>query len=232
MNTKPEVNPSSPIGQARLLAFVRTMIGSTVGREDDEHPLHPGPWDPVIRSALEKVRRLDHQPALWPSAGLNLGPQPEPWKRALAGILARHPEIVDAIHGGFSPGDDVALNPQPLPPRYAFLSAVVQAVASRAELLQEMADATARKGEQQGTLIVGGYVARFSDDFCGTGFRLRWPFPGPRPHWFAQELDAIDLVVLATRFEDAAKQSFNQDLRRSFSSASARLAEAGLSKLR
>jgi hypothetical protein len=210
--------------QQKLLAFVRAMIGGSRGREDDEHPLPPGPWDPVIRVALERIGFF--------------GPQPEPWRvldrsaRLLfAGILARHPEISDAIGGGHSFGDEVALNPQPLPPRYAFLMSVAQALISRAELLQEIADATAREGEQQGIIIVGGYVSRFVDDFCGTGFRLRYPFPGPRPHWFTAELDGIDMVVMATQFEQAAKESFSPDLRRNLADVSTRLAEAGLSRM-
>ena len=210
--------------QQKLLALVRAMIGGSRGREDDEHPLPPGPWDPVIRVALERIGFF--------------GPQPEPWRvldrsaRLLfAGILARHPEISDAIGGGHSFGDEVALNPQPLPPRYAFLMSVAQALISRAELLQEIADATAREGEQQGIIIVGGYVSRFVDDFCGTGFRLRYPFPGPRPHWFTAELDGIDMVVMATQFEQAAKESFSPDLRRNLADVSTRLAEAGLSRM-
>jgi hypothetical protein len=208
----------------KLLAFVRAMIGGSRGREDDEHPLPPGPWDPIIRVALERIGVF--------------GPQPEPWRvldrsarRLFAGILARHPEISDAIGGGHSFGDEVALNPQPLPPRYAFLVSVAQALTSRVELLQEIADATAREGEQQGIIIVGGYVSRFVDDFCGTGFRLRYPFPGPRPHWFTAELDGIDMVVMATQFEQAAKESFNPDLRRNLADVSTRLAEAGLSRM-
>ena len=116
--------------QQKLLALVRAMIGGSRGREDDEHPLPPGPWDPVIRVALERIGFF--------------GPQPEPWRVLdrsarlfFAGILARHPEISDAIGGGHSFGDEVALNPQPLPPRYAFLMSVAQALISRAELLQE-----------------------------------------------------------------------------------------------
>ena len=151
--------------------------------------------------------------------------------RLFAGILARHPEISDAIGGGHSFGDEVALNPQPLPPRYAFLVSVAQALTSRVELLQEIADATAREGEQQGIIIVGGYVSRFVDDFCGTGFRLRYPFPGPRPHWFTAELDGIDMMVMATQFEQAAKESFSPDLRRNLADVSTRLAEAGLSRM-
>jgi hypothetical protein len=72
--------------QQKLLALVRAMIGGSRGREDDEHPLPPGPWDPIIRVALERIAFF--------------GPQPEPWRvfdrsarRLFAGILARHPEI-------------------------------------------------------------------------------------------------------------------------------------------
>jgi hypothetical protein len=43
------------ISQEKLLAFVRAMIGGSRGREDDDHPLPPGPWDPVIRIALDGV---------------------------------------------------------------------------------------------------------------------------------------------------------------------------------
>jgi hypothetical protein len=217
------------IGQAKLLSFVRTMIGASHGREDPEHPVPPGPWDPVIRTALEKLRVSGHAAQHARFAQPALGPQPEPWKLAFAAIVARQPEVFDTLGGGHGLADEVALNPQPLPPRYAFLLAVAQSLVDRAEMLQELAHATAGSAEQHG--IVGGYVGRFCDDVCGNGFRLKWPFPGPRPRWFADELDALDLVVMATQFEDAAKQAFNQDLRRSLASASSRLAEAGMSRL-
>jgi hypothetical protein len=183
----------APMGQAKLLAFVHAMLGGSAGREDDEHPLPPGPWDPVIRRALEKM-----QPAL---------------------------------RVGHSLGDEVALNPQPLPPRYAFLVSLARTLVGRAELMQEIADATVRKGEQLGIIIVSGYVSRFSDEFCGNDFRFRWPFPGPRPNWFAERLDAIDLVVMATQFDAAAKQAHQPDLRRSLAGAGSRFAEMGMARL-
>jgi len=217
MNAKQTEQQLVHISQEKLLAFVRAMIGESRGREDDEHPLPPGPWDPVIRVALEGVSAF--------------GPRPEPWRTFLAYILARHPEMWDAIGGGRSFGEEVALNPQPLPPRFAFLVSLAQAVISRAQLLQEIADATSREGEQRGIIIVSGYIARFVDDFCGTGFRLKYPFPGPRPHWFANKLDGIDLVVMATQFEQAAKEAFSPDLRQSLADASAKFVEAGLSKM-
>lgn len=217
MNTIKTKQQSLQISQEKLLAFVHAMIGGSRGREDEEHPLPPGPWDPVIRAALERINVF--------------GLRPEPWKVAFASILAKHPEIFDAIGGGHNFGDDVALNPQPLPPRFAFLVSVAQTVTSRAELLQELANATTREGKQQGIIIVSGYTSRFSDEWCGNGFRLKWPFPGPRPSWFTSELDGIDLVVMATQFEQAAKESFSPDLRQSLVDVSAKFAEAGLSMM-
>jgi hypothetical protein len=205
------------VSQRQLLAFVRAMIGGSAGREDDEHPLPPGPWDPIIRVALQGVNAF--------------GPRPEPWRSALFSLLARRPETWDAIGGGHGFGDDVALNPQPLPPRVAFLVSVAQTVIGRAQLLQEIRDATRREGEEQGIIIVSGYVARFVDEFCGSGFKLKYPFPGPRPNWFADELSGIDLVVLATQFEQAADETFDPELRQSLADAGARLVETGLSQM-
>ncbi len=240
MNTEKTEQKSLHISQEKLLAFVRAMIGGSRGREDDEHPLPPGPWDPVIRVALERISVFGPRPEPWKVFGSGapwrtiesvFGPHPEPWKVIFASILARYPEILDAIGGGHSFGEEVALNPQPLPPRLAFLVSVAQAVISRAELLQEIAGAIPREGEQHGIIIVGGYIARFVDDFCGTGFRLKYPFPGPRPHWFDNKLDGIDLVVMATQFEQAAKETFSPDLRKNLADAGSKFAEAGLSKI-
>ena len=232
-----------------MLAFVRAMVGISRGREDDEHTLPPGPWDPVIRSALERIHIFGMPPRFnphhyyhphphpdpepWPIQPV-FGPQPEPWKVILASIFAKYPAIWDAIGGGGRFGEEVALNPQPLPPRFAFLISVAQVVISRAELFQEILDAAPREGQQQGMSIVSGYISRFSDDWCGNDFRLRWPFPDPHPHprWFTKELDGIDLLVIATRFEQAAKEAYSPDLRQSLANVGARLVETGLAKMR
>jgi len=231
---------SLQISREKFLAFVSEMLGGARGgRDDDDHPLPPGPWDPVIREALERTFVLGPLPEPWRV----FGPQPEPWRTAglrtnglwkgiLATILARHPEIYDAIGGGHNPLEEVALNPQPLPPRVAFLVSVAQTVIARAELLQEIAGAAVREGEQQGIIIVGGYINRFCDDVCGNGFRLPWRFPGPRPHWYHHELQGIDLVVLAAQFEQGAREAYSPELSRNLSHASARLAEAGLARMK
>lgn len=133
MNTKTQ---SSLISQEKLLAFVRAMIGGSKGREDDEHPLPPGPWDPVIRVALERITVFGPQPDPWVVFGpwpqpwrssleSVYGPFPQPWKVIFASIAAKYPAIWDIIGGGPSFGAEVALNPQPLPPRFAFLISLV-----------------------------------------------------------------------------------------------------------
>ena len=242
MNTDQTEAQVSCIGQEKLLAVVRALIGGGGGREDDEHPLSPGPWDPIIREALERISVFGPHPDPWKVIGPGpqpwriiesiFGPQPDPWKILLASLVAKYPAIWDVIGGGPSFGDAVALNPQPLPPRFAFLASVVHTVVKRAELMQEIADAMRREGEQQGIIIVGGYIARFLDDLCGNDFRFKWPFPGPRPKWFAQDVSGIDLVMMAAQFEQAVTETFHPELRRDLTDASAKLIEAGVSRIR
>lgn len=224
MNTEQTEQHTLSISQEKLLAFVRAMLGSHSGREDDEHPLPPGPWDPVIRAALERIN-------VFGQLG-RFGPHPEPWRWKLifASMVAKHPELYDVI-GGSQLFNEVALNPQPLPPRFAFLMAVAQTLISRAELLHEMADATRRDSEQEGIIIVSGYIAWFVDDFCGNGFRFKWPFPGPRPYWLTQEVSEIDLILMAVNFDQAARETYSPLLQQSLADASAKLALAALSKM-
>ena len=126
--------------------------------------------------------------------------------------------------------DEVALNPQPLPPRWAFLESLARTVVERVELLQEMAAALSDEGEQRGIIIVSGFISRYIDELCGTGFRPRFPFPGPRPKWFPEELGALDLVVMAAHLDQAAQEAYSPALRENLVGASAKLLEAALSR--
>jgi len=244
MNTELLEQRSIHISPEKLLAFVGEVFGASVGREDDEHPLKKGPWGPVVREALKETYAL----GLHPEPGTVFGPKPEPWqtrqsefglhpesvawKVVLTSLFEKYPSLYDLIPRGVQKrGEEVSLNPQPLPPRLAFLAAVAHTVINRVELLYDVAHAIANEGESRGIIIVGGYLSRFCDEFCGNSFRLIWPFPEPHPNWFTTELRGIDLVVMASQFHQASKEAFSPELSQHFADAAARLAEAGLSKL-
>ncbi len=182
-----------------------------------------------------------------------MGPQPEPWRILEAGeqgptvqrtfgfpvpwrffrgsLFARHPEIFDAIAGGRRFGGETALNPQPLPPRYAFLASVAQTVAEHAELLQEFADEISHDVEKRGIIIVGGRLRKFCDEWCPVGFRPKWPFPGPPPEWFTGELRGTDLLVIAAQLHESSQEAFSPVLRGQLAEAGERFLEAGLSRI-
>jgi len=205
---------SLSISPHALLAFVRTLTGRGIELDDDEHLSHPGRWDPVVRIALERIAVF--------------GPRPEPWRFALSSVLASHPEIVGTIAGGHRRGEEVELNPQPLPPRVAFMVAVARAVIDRAELFQELADAASR--DRDNTVVSSGYLRQFCDDWCGSAVRLIWPYHWPRPNWFVLELNGMDLLVLATEFRHGARQTVSAGLRQGLVNGGARLIAAGLAK--
>jgi hypothetical protein len=195
--------------QASLLSLVQMFLGADSGREDDEHPLHPGPWHPVIRRAVERAAVM--------------GPSPEPWRRFVAEF-----HLQESITGR---AGQVSLNPQPLPPRVVFVASVVKAFVDRVGLMQDIEDSASNAADQRGIIIVSGYTSRFVDEFCGNGFRLRWPYPGPHPEWFPHELDGRHLLIMAAQFDQSAKEAFSPSLRKHLSNASARFAEAALARM-
>src|SRR5580704_2343748 len=133
-----------PIQDSISQQVLVSLIGQVIlGRPSDDDPRPPGPADPVIFRALEKTLWALGNGVPW-RAQTAFGPRPEPWIQ-------------------------VALNPQPLPPRTLFFAAIAQEVIERASLFKETADALTSQGERQGIIIVGGYVSRFADDWCGNG---------------------------------------------------------------
>src|SRR5262245_21560085 len=85
-----------------FISLLSELMGS-YPNPDDATP--PGPWDPVIRKALDRIR--------WAS-----GPQPDPWVW-------------------------VALNPQPLPPRFAFATAIAREMIDQISTLKDTPHASA-----------------------------------------------------------------------------------------
>jgi hypothetical protein len=124
----------------------------------------------------------------------------------------------------------VALNPQPLPPRALFLAALSQTLISSTELLLEFSGAMF-EDEERGIIVIGGYVNRFVDDFCGNGFRVTWVAPGPPPQWFPTELSGADLLVLASHFAQATKEVLGWEMQGILAAAGAKFAEVGVLRM-
>lgn len=261
MTTETAPNASQSVAGDILLTVVREMVYGRHGREDDEHPAPPGPWDPVIREALKPLLAFGPQPDPWRFHGPGtqpwrivppvFGPHPDPWgpgpipwltmearfgipvpwKHVFASLAERYPAIWDLLGGPASWGAEVALNPQLLPPRQAFLLSLADTVLSRALLLQDLARAMQGDGPVDAPSAAARYLALFAEDICGNDFRLRWPFPGPRPHWFLDEMYGIDLLLLAARFADAGPDMAGPELQQSMSDAARRLTHAAMSRM-
>jgi hypothetical protein len=108
-------------------------------------------------------------------------------------------------------------------------SAIAQMFVDRAWSIQETANAIRGQGERQGVLGGGSYISKF--DFCGTGRRLGWPFPPPRPNWFTEDITGLDLVVAGVQFEKAASQTYSCELKQIIADAGAKLTAVGISRL-
>jgi hypothetical protein len=183
------------------LEQVLSLVGTIINPLVPVIPIPPPErWDRLVRMALGRV----------------FGPQPDPW-------LVAGPSPLASL-------DRVELNPQPLPPRFLFLKALAQEVITHAGLLQELTSAMATDGEERGIIIIGGYVSRFADEFCGNGFKLGWGHPGPPPQWFPTEMTGGDLIVLGSQFTLGARESFNPNLRTVLAGAASKLAQTGAAR--
>lgn len=172
----------------------------------------PGPMDPYLRRALERS-----------VVGNGMGT--ELWRA----IAQKNPEVWNVIGG--DPTARISLNPQPLPPRSAFLACVVLEFTERMTDVAEIADLIPRPGGERGNLIVVGHVAKFVDDICGNGMRVRWPYPWPAPPWFGDSLSGADLIVMGTQFQQCAAIAMDRELGRTYADAAHALLEAGAARL-
>ena len=130
------------------------------------------------------------------------------------------------------PWVQVALNPQPLPPRMAFSVALAQEVIEKAVSLSEMADALPREVRGQTQEFAVNFVSRFIDD-CGNGRIVPWKRPpGPFPHFLGDKaVNGIELVVIGAQLANSASLISNERLRQSLLSGSSKLMETGLSQM-
>ena len=207
----PGTRPPPKHLSARALTALVSQL--TTGYPNPDGPeIPPGPLDPYIRRALER-------------SVIGAGPAGQLWRV----IAEKHPEIWDVIGG--DPHSQIALNPQPLPPRSAFLAAVIQEFTERMIIVAEIADMIPRPGGERGIIIVGGHVAKFVDEICGNCMHVRWPLPWPAPSWFSDSLSGADLIVMGTQFQQSAVIAMDRDLGRTFADAAHALLEAGATRL-
>jgi hypothetical protein len=208
---KPGSRPPQKHLSARALTALVSQLTTGYPHPDSQDAI-AGPLDPYIRKALERS-------VTGAGAGGYL------WRV----IAEKHPEIWDVIGGDRQ--SQVSLNPQPLPPRSAFLAAVIQEFAERMAMVAEIADLIPRPGGERGIIIVGGHVAKFVDEICGNGMHVRWPLPWPAPAWFSDTLSGADLIVMGTQFQQSAVVAMDRDLGRTFADAAHALLEAGAARL-
>jgi hypothetical protein len=201
--------PPKHLSARALTALVSQL---TTGHPNASLDETPGPLDPYIRKALERV-------AMGPGIGTNL------WRI----IAEKHPEIWDVIGG--DPQARVSLNPQPLPPRSAFLAGIILEFTERMTLVAEIADLIPRPGGERGIIIVGGHTAKFIDEVCVASLHIRWPMPWPAPAWFSDALNGADLIVMGTQFQQSAAITMDRELGRTFADAAHALLEAGAARL-
>lgn len=216
METTKKAFSNENITQQKINTFVSTVLG-VYPNPDDPQP--PGPWDPVIRTALER-----------------LGPSPDPWTSrfesnlaAFRAIARKFPAIWDTIGDGRF--DSVALNPQPLPPREAFALEFARAAVDRLQLIQEVADAVASYGDREGIIVVGGRISELVDEICGTNFPKKFPIPprpGPDPD---PRLSGTELVLMGSQFLATSGIVANEQLRNEFTAAGERLVNEGLNRI-
>jgi hypothetical protein len=201
--------PPKLLSAEALTALVSQLaVGSACNRPEET----PGPMDPYMRRALERT-------------AMGAGMSTALWRD----IALRHPEVWDVIGG--DPQAQISLNPQPLPPRPAFVAGVVLEFTERMTLVLEIADLIPLPGAEQGIVIVGGHVARFVDALCINGLHIRWPLPWSAPSWFPDTLSGADLIVMGTQFQQSAAIAMDRDLGRTFADAAHALLEAGAARL-
>lgn len=218
------------IPREKLLSLVSHLYGGDSGKPNPDQPLKPGPWDPIIRKVSRQIFGQIPEPR-----HLEAGPSPQPWHTDLSSdrrifkiIAERHPEIYEVIGGGRF--DWAALNPQPLPPKAAFVVAFTEEVLDRVMLMQDVADAVNQKGEQQGIIIVSGKLTSLVDELCGNSFKNKIPIPHPK-HDSDKGLSGVELILAASVLEKSSATVDNGHLQQELRSAAKKLIEVGISRL-
>jgi hypothetical protein len=156
-----------------------------------------------------------------------------PWDPVIRNAIAKTVRVFGPIPDPWN-----WLNPQPLPPRYFFLSAVADEIISMVLVAREIAEING--SVNQNSKSSASYMKGIVDDWCGTMWLLRhFPIPPrphggdpePRPEWLNPQLNGLDLVVLGTQFQKASKLVAGKELQQTFAGAAEKLVSVGFEKL-
>ena len=231
-STRPTLERSE-VTRETVVSLLRELFD---GRPNPDDPQPPGPWDPVIRDGIARMPnyltglfRDDYpyvkppRPNWLPAALIQqvprvLGPAPDPW---LPGT-GQSPEHFYGSLGLAS------LNPQPLPPSELFAAEVANALINDVLMRQELLDFFDGNGAHSGR--ARDRVSHFVDDWCGTNWALKWPFPFPRPNWWKEEVGGTELIVMGVQFIRAKNRVTDGGLKEAFTVAGTKLTETGLKR--
>ena len=163
--------------------------------------------------------------------------------------------------GPIVPGIDyVALNPQPLPPKWTveilkrfgpYFIALNQgrdplpwkekfalpdpwnaALIARFEIDRIVGLAQMAGADDRGVGLVKRRISEFIDEWCGTPPRPKWPLPYPFPFRLEElKIGATDLVIMGMQFHKAAGAFSDAAFAAEFLAAGDRLAQTGLERL-
>ncbi len=168
----------------RKAALIAIFTEFLQGYPDPDDADPIGPWGPIIYETLERMR-------------YRMGPFPEPWR---VGI-------------GQNRFASVMLNPQPLPPRLAYVAVLAEQLAKSVGNMYEMSEAM--PSDFQGYLMEAarGRLHTFMDD-CGNGRIPKWPFPWPpRDDSTFDPLGPVEMMTIGVTLYNASRRYANDDFR-------------------
>lgn len=209
------------ISREKLSSIVSQLLGGASGKPNPAEPFDPKPWDPIADKVTHRLGE----------------PHPIPWRSAefaslrerLEIFALRNPQIWEVI-GGWGEHNFAELNPQPIPPRTAFIDAFTREAIDRVLLMQEIADAMNETGEQRGKVIVSNRLSQLVDYICGTTIKFKFPIPLPK-HDTDDKLSGVELLTAGAVFVQTAKNIAREDLRQEVRDAGAKLIETGISRI-
>lgn len=167
--------------------------------------LNPAAWDWIIPHSLDVN-----------VGSLVSGPLPDPWRTARQGLIGRL--------------DQVALNPQPLPPKDLYALALADAMLARVVSLSQLGRIL---GGEAGANMQKAAVAAVADfeEICP-----RWPHwpkhwpPPPPPPWEEGEMAASQLFLAGSRLLLAAETVGDATVQRALDTAGNKLMDMGVEK--